>query len=269
MSYGVKAVIFDWAGTMVDFGCLAPVEALVAGFAAEGVPISPAEARADMGRPKRDHVWALLRHPRIADAWTAARAAPPGEADCDRLFGAIEPLLVSAAAQHCDLIPGAATLAQALRARGVRIGSCTGYTRAMMAGILQHAAAAGYAPDAVVCAGETPSGRPSPLMVWKALIELDAWPGGACVKVDDSEVGIEEGLAAGCWTIGVAASGNGVGLGLADYEALADADRRARVARAAAALRGAGAHFVVDTVADLLPVLDKISASILSGQTPA
>ena len=48
-SYPIKAVIFDWAGTMVDFGCMAPVEALVDAFAAHGVTISAADARRDMG----------------------------------------------------------------------------------------------------------------------------------------------------------------------------------------------------------------------------
>ena len=27
--FPVKAVILDWAGTVIDFGCMAPVEALI------------------------------------------------------------------------------------------------------------------------------------------------------------------------------------------------------------------------------------------------
>ena len=68
MSYPIKAVIFDWAGTMVDFGCVAPVEALIDAFAAHGVAISAAEARRDMGRAKHDHVWAILSEPRVTAA---------------------------------------------------------------------------------------------------------------------------------------------------------------------------------------------------------
>jgi phosphonoacetaldehyde hydrolase len=98
-------------------------------------------------------------------------------------------------------------------------------------------------------------------MVWKALIELDVWPASAVVKVDDAEVGMAEGRNAGCWTVGVAASGNGVGLSLAEYEALTEAERRPRVEAAAASLRAAGAHYVIDTVADLPALLDEIAAS--------
>jgi phosphonoacetaldehyde hydrolase len=253
---------------MVDFGCQAPVQALLDVFAARGVALSAEEARRDMGRAKRDHVAALLAYESVATAWAKATGAPPTKADGDAIYLDLEPRMAKAAARFSDLVPGAAGTAAALRARGVRIGSGTGYTRAMMAEILPRAAAQGYAPEVVVCAGETPSGRPSPLMLWKALIELDAWPAGACVKVDDAEVGIAEGRAAGCWSVGVAASGNGVGLSLAEYEALAESDRRARIDSAGASLRAAGAHVIIDSVADLPTALETIEGWIAAGERP-
>jgi len=260
MSYPIKAVIFDWAGTMIDFGCMAPVEALIDAFAAHGVAVTAAQARRDMGRAKRDHVWALLSEPSVAAAWTTA--------DADVIYEALEPLIEAAATRCAVLIPGAAAVAAELAGLGVKIGSGTGYTRQMMSGILPRAAAQGYAPAVVICAGETASGRPAPLMTWKALIELDAWPAQACVKVDDATVGIEEGRHAGCWTIGLAASGNGVGLSLEDYNALAEPDRRQRVAAAAEQLKAAGADYVIDTVADIRPTLDAIAARIVAGERP-
>jgi len=268
MTSPIKAVIFDWAGTMIDFGCLAPVDALIDAFAGERVAISAEEARRDMGRAKRDHVALLLAAPRIADAWRTTHGAPPTAQDGDRVFAALEPLMARAAERRSQLIPGAAAIAAELAAEGVKIGSCTGYTRAMMTPILPLAAAQGYAPAAVICAGETPSGRPSPLMAWAALIELDAWPASACVKVDDAEVGMAEGRAAGCWTIGLAASGNGVGLDLADYQALPELERSARVVVAARSLTEAGADYVVDSVADLRPALTAIASRIAAGERP-
>lgn len=268
MSHSIVAVVFDWAGTMVDFGCRAPVDALLAAFSAEGVEITEAEARKDMGVAKRDHVRALLAAPRVRGAWTLAKGRAPDETDVDRLHDALEPLMRAAAATHCDLIPGAADLAASLRAQGIKVGSSTGYTRTMMTDILPLAAAQGYAPDVVVCAGETAVGRPSPLPMWKALSELKAWPARACVKVDDAEVGVAEGAAAGVWSIGLAGSGNGVGLSLADYAALSPETRAERVARSAAALKAAGADYVIDTIADLPPLLAEISARIAAGDRP-
>lgn len=262
MSFPVKAVVFDWAGTMVDFGCMAPIRALVEVFAAEDFDLSEAEARRDMGKAKLDHVRALLAAPDLAQRWLAAKGAAPGEADVARLYARLEPAMAASAAKSAKLIPGAAQTAADLKALGVRIGSGTGYTREMMAAILPAAAEQGYAPETVVCAGETPSGRPAPLMTWKALIELDAWPADACIKVDDAPVGMAEGKAAGCWTVGLAASGNEMGLDLDAYAALGDDERRTRLAAAEKALRAAGADFVIEDVSQLMPVVHEIAGRI-------
>lgn len=251
MKSRLKAVVFDWAGTMIDFGCRAPVVALCEVFAAAGTPVSEAEARAHMGMAKGDHIRALLAQPRVRAAWLANRGSAPGEQDVDALFDDVGARMRKAANDCAELIPGAAEQAARLRAAGVLIGSCTGYTREMMQDLLPLAAEQGYSPDNLVCAGETPQGRPSPLMVWKNLVELGVWPAASCVKVDDAEVGIAEGLAAGVWTIGVAASGNGVGLSREALDALPPPERATLIAHAREALTKAGAHVVIDTVADL------------------
>ena len=262
MSFPVKAVVFDWAGTMIDFGCMAPVHALVEVFAEEGVALTHEAARRDMGRAKLDHVRALMAYPDVAASWTAAKGEPPSEADIQRIYLDLGPAMDAATARTSILIPGAADTAAALRDLGVKIGSGTGYTRQMMAGILSSAAAQGYAPDMVVCADETPSGRPAPLMTWQALIALDAWPARACIKVDDAPVGIEEGRSAGCWTVGLSASGNGVGLDLEAFTALPAEERERRLAESEAVLRAAGADYVVSDISQLMPVVQDIARRI-------
>jgi phosphonoacetaldehyde hydrolase len=269
MSFPVKAVVFDWAGTMIDFGCMAPVKALVDVFAAEGVALSEAEARRDMGKAKRDHLKAILEDHEVGARWAAARGRAASNGDLDRIYAKLEPAMKAAAGRSARLIPGAAEAAGRLKALGVRIGSGTGYTREMMAEILPAAAEQGYSPEIVVCAGETPSGRPAPLMTWKALIALDAWPANACIKVDDAPVGIEEGRLAGCWTVGLSASGNGMGLDPEALAALAPEERRARLAHAEAELKGAGADFVIEDVSQLLPVVHEIAGRIEAGSAKA
>ena len=249
-------VIFDWAGTMVDFGCRAPIAALVEAFARHGVRLDEPVARADMGKAKADHVRALLARPDVGAAWTAANGAAPGEDDVTALMADLGPLMRDAAAEAAELIPGAAAAVAALRAAGVRVASSTGYTREMMAPVLPKAAAQGYAPDHLVCAGETPAGRPSPLMIYKACAELGVWPLSRVVKVDDAEAGIAEGRAAGCFTVGVSASGNSIGLSRTALAALDPAERRARLDVAAKSLKAAGADLVIETVADLVRALD-------------
>ncbi len=264
----IAAVVFDWAGTMIDFGCLAPVRALQAAFAAEGVEIAEAQARRDMGKAKRDHVVALLADPDVAGAWSARFGKGPTTTDLDRLYRALEPLMLEQAAAHTVLIPGAADAATWLSQRGIKIGSSTGYTREMMAAILPRAAEQGYAPPVVVCAGDTKEGRPSPLPMWKALLELSAYPAWRCVKIDDAVVGVQEGRAAGAWTIGITASGNSVGLGLDDWKSLSESQRRSKISLAEQSLLDAGADYVMATIADLKAVVLEIERRIAANDRP-
>jgi phosphonoacetaldehyde hydrolase len=266
----LKAVILDWAGTVLDHGSRAPMGAFVEVFRRFGVEITIAEARGPMGLAKRDHIRALCDLPRVAAAWRAAHGRAPTEADVDAIHDAFVPLnaQVVTLPEHAALIPGAAQTAAWLRARGLRIGSTTGYTREIMAPLLPLAAAQGYAPDNLVCAGDLPRGRPSALMMYRCFLELDVDPAWACVKVDDTPPGIAEGVAAGCWTVGVALTGNECGLSLAELAACSAEERAAHRARAAWALRAAGAHVVVDGIADLPPVLEEIAARVARGERP-
>lgn len=264
----MKAVIFDWAGTVVDFGSLAPMGAFVETFAEFGVAISIEEARGPMGMAKRPHIAALMALPRIAGAWEAARGHAPGEADIDAVYDVFVPKNTAVAARYSHVISGVADVAAELRAEGLKIGSTTGYTRGIMDEILAQAAAEGFAPDSLVCTGDTSEGRPSPLMIYKTLLDLGIWPAASVVKVDDTEVGIAEGLNAGTWTVGVAVTGNVFGLSKEDTDALSPEDFAARRKVAAGKLEAAGAHYVVDGVASLIPVLHEIEARLAAGERP-
>ena len=158
----IAAVIFDWAGTLVDYGSRAPMGAFVETFAEFGVEITIEEARGPMGMAKRPHIAALCALPRVRAAWATRHGRAPEESDIDALYEVFVPKNVSVAAAYADAIPGAAETLAALKGRGVRVGSSTGYTREIMAQILPRAAAQGVAPESLVCTGDTPDGRPSP-----------------------------------------------------------------------------------------------------------
>lgn len=265
----LKAVVFDWAGTMIDFGSRAPMGVFVEAFAQFGVELSIAEARGPMGMAKRDHIAALMTLPRVADVWLARHGRVPGDDDIDAVYAAFIPMNIAVAADHADLIPGALEAVAWARARGLKIGSTTGYTREIMAPILPIAAAAGYAPDNLVCAGDLAEGRPGPLMMYRTFADLGVHPASSVVKVDDTPPGIGEGRAAGCWTVGVTASGNETGLSLEQWQALGPGARRSACARAATVLTGAGADYLIETVADLPPVLAEIDRRLARGECPA
>lgn len=264
----IEAILFDWAGTVIDFGSRAPVVAMESTFASEAMMVEQDVIRRYMGMAKREHVIAILSERVIGVRWRDAKGADWTEADVDRLMVTLEPAMQSAATQHSQLIPGAAAAVLAAREKGIRIGSTTGYTRTMMTGILPAAAAQGYVPDVTVCAGETALGRPAPLMLWQAMAQLQAWPAGRCVAVDDAPVGIAAGRNAGLWTIGVVASGNGVGMDADAWAALNPAEQAARLDPVIDSFCHVGADFVIQSVADLALALDAIEHAVDAGHHP-
>jgi len=263
-----KAVVFDWAGTVVDFGSLAPMDAFVKLFQRYDVALTVAEARLPMGLPKWDHIRALGALPSIAAQWLQLYGHGFGDADADELYEAFTPMNAASVRWHAELIPGVLQTVAVLRARGLKIGSTTGYNRPIMEVLAPLAEAQGYVPDNLVCAGDLPAGRPSPLMMYRAFADLGVWPPEAVVKVDDTAPGIAEALAAGSWAVGVAVSGNAVGMSLDEWQALAGAEQAALRERAGTELRAAGAHEVVDTVAELLPALERLYQRAVGGERP-
>ncbi len=256
-----KAVVFDWAGTMIDFGSFAPMGVFVEAFRHFGIEATIAEARAPMGAPKRDHIKTMLATPRLSAEWERVHGAPVSDADIDRIYEVFVPMNEKVVAQYATLVPGAARMIAELRARGLRIGSTTGYTRSIMERVFPLAAEQGYAPDNCVCADDLPEGRPGPLQMYQCFIDLRAYPPETVIKVDDTEPGILEGLAAGCMTVGVALSGNHAGLTPEELAALPPEAVAALRDKATVALRSAGVHHVIDTVADLPALINKLETA--------
>jgi phosphonoacetaldehyde hydrolase len=262
----LKALVFDWAGTTVDFGSLAPVRTIEQVFGSFGISLSEDQIRRDMGLAKREHISRILSIAAVGDAWRVLYGRLPAPEDLEEAYRRFVPLQLSTLENYSALIPGVASSVARFRERGLKIGSTTGYTRAVLELLVRSSAKAGYQPDASVSPEEVGSARPGPFMVYENAIRLQVSPLAAIAKIGDTPADIEEGLNAGAWSIGVAATGNAVGLSLAEFEALPADLRQTRVQNARAELEQAGAHYVVDSVADLDVVLDDIDARLKSAE---
>ena len=262
----LQAAILDWAGTVVDHGSRAPMGAFVCAFAQFGVAISIADARGPMGMAKWDHIRAVGRAPAVATAWRARHGREFSEGDVDAIFQVFEPMNVAAVRDHADIIPGAIEAIAALHQRGMKIAGTTGYTRPIMDVLEPLADALGYRPELTVCAGDLPAGRPSPLMMWYAMAKLGVWPAATVVKVDDTAPGIGEGKEAGTWTIGIALTGNAVGLSAEELAAVSPEERARLRVEAATELRDA--DMVIDSIADLPDAVAAIDARLAAGELP-
>jgi phosphonoacetaldehyde hydrolase len=264
----LQAVILDWAGTTVDYGCMAPAAVFIETFKQRGVDVTMAQARAPMGMFKLDHIRAIAQMEPVAAHWQAMYGRPCSEADVEALYHDFLPLQLAVIAQYADVIPGTLDALAAFRQCGLKIGSTTGYTRAIMDQLAPLAARRGYVPDAIVCADEVPAGRPQPWMMFQNAQHLKVYPMAAIVKIGDTVPDIEEGLNAGTWTIGLVKTGNEIGLSEADLNALDPADLKVRLEAGYARLDQAGAHYVVDSLLDVGPVLEEIQARLARGERP-
>lgn len=252
------AVILDWAGTTVDYGSCGPARVFQEIFAAQGVPVTAAEAREPMGRAKRDHIASVSRMPRVAAAWLERHGAACSEADIDRMYAEFLPLQKQVLAGRSGVIPGVPQAIANLRALGCPIGSSTGYTRELMEVVVPIAAEQGYRPDVVCTSDDVPQGRPEPFLNRLVAERLGVGLSPAVFVVDDTPVGIEAGLRAGCTTVAVSKTGNMLGLDEAEVSGLSANDLAARLQLIEADFRGLGAHHVIESVADLPALIARL-----------
>lgn len=262
---GIQAVIFDWAGTTVDFGCMAPASVFQKVFEEEGVTATVTQARGPMGLYKRDHLKAMVSEPEICNQWISVHGRAPTDSDIDRMFHRYIPLQLACIAEHAALISGAEETVSYIRAKDWKIGSTTGYTEEMVA-IMTELLGDSYRPDSIVTSDMVKRGRPHPDMIWKNLYNLGAAP-SRTVKVDDSIPGLIAARNAGCWAVYVAHSGNEVGLTEEAFYSLSDKERKALTDPAEA--KGAGiAHYTIGTIAELPSILEEIDQKLKSGLLP-
>lgn len=264
----VRLVVFDWAGTVIDFGSCAPVAAFVEVFAERGVTVSHAEARRPMGTHKRDHLLAMLGAPAIQKRWRAKYGQLSTTADVDAMYHDLMPKQLAAIATHSDLTPGLLECVAALRQRGLFLGGTTGYFREAALRCLEAARQQGFRPDANVCADDVPAGRPAPWMVYRVMEQVGVFPTAAVLKVGDTRVDVEEGRNAGCWSVAVTASSNEMGLTLAEFMGLAPEERAQRLADVRKRFLDWGAHAVVDWLHELPGVVTEVEARLGRGETP-
>jgi phosphonoacetaldehyde hydrolase len=264
----LEAVIFDWAGTTVDCGSMAPVKALVKLFAAQGIQLSDADARRDMGLFKKDHIRRILALPHVNCEWRKRTGQPASEDNVEALFRDFGRVQMDILEEHSRLIDGVANVSEELRRRGIKLGSTTGYPRPMLDLLITRAAEQDYRPDISLCPEDVGGGRPLPWMCLRIALDLRLSSTAVAMKIGDTTSDIEEGLNAGMWTLGVTATGNEVGLSAAELATLPPGDRQQRLERAANSLKAAGAHYVVDSVAAIEPVIDQINQRLAAGERP-
>lgn len=261
----LRAVILDWDGCIVDHGSRASALTMIELFRRHGVQVDMPQVRATMGLGQRAQLEALADMDQVALQWEQIHGVYPTQRDVYNLYEEFIPLQTACMADYGKPLPGALEAIKSLRGLGMLIGTTTSFTSDMLRILGAESIRSGFVPDVSICADHVPSGRPHPWMCLKAAIEMRRYPMEAIVKVGDTIPDIEEGLNAGMWTIGIAKTGNEVGLDEAELELLSEGDRDARVINAREKLSRAGAHYVADSLEDVPQIVELINRRLADG----
>ena len=266
----VQALILDWSGTTADAYVLAPAVVFVEVFKRQSVKISMKEARGPMGLRKDLHIKALTEVDEIKERWKNVHGNYPDQCDVDRMFADFVPLQLDCLRDYTTLLPGVAEVTQRLQKQGIKIGSTTGFVRSMVDILEEDAAKQGYKPDASVAGDEVINGaRPSPHMVFKNLDMLNITPIHSVIKVDDTVSGVGEAVNAGCWGVGVVRYSNYMNVDTADEgKNLSEDEIAKRCAETRDILQRAGAHYVIDSLANIEPIIEDVNQRLSRGEKP-
>lgn len=266
----VKLVILDWAGVTLDYGCYAPAVVFIEVFRRKGIDISMEQARGPMGRYKRDHIKCILEwYPDVSAKWRKKHGRDWTDEDVEDMFeNLFKPMQLEVIRNYSKLIPGILETVEWMRERGIKIGSTTGYFKEAAQINLEEAIKQGYKPDATFCSDDVPAGRPRPWMVVRNMMETNVFPPSAVVKVDDTTVGVEEGLNAGTWAVGVSKTGTLVGLNEDEVKQINPSKLRAMIEVANDKHRRSGAHYVIEDISQLPQVILEIEERLKRGEKP-
>ena len=259
MSRKIEAVIFDWAGTTVDYGCFAPVQAFTEVFKEFGVTPTMEEVRKPMGMLKIDHIRTMLSMERIQQCWQEKYGRPSSEEDVKKMYAVYETKLFSVLDQYADPKPYVLEAVKELRAKGIKIGSTTGYTDKMMNIVTKCAEQNGYKPDVWVSPDSVGlKGRPYPYMIFKNMQELEVLSVANVLKVGDTISDIREGKNAGVLSIGVIEGSSELGLAEEEYEALSKEEKDILCKKVKKSFFEAGADEVILNMSELNDYIEAI-----------
>jgi phosphonoacetaldehyde hydrolase len=265
----LQAVIFDWSGTTVDFGCFASARVFIEVFRLKGIEITMAEARGPMGMEKCHHIRLIALYPRVAAQWKALYGRECNEQDIEEMFKIYMPIQLSLIEKYSALIPGLREALKVVRSMDMKIGSTTSYNKEIMEKLTNSATRQGYTADSVVCSDDVSEGRPAPYMAHKNAENLGISHMQACLKIGDTIPDIKEGKNAGMWSVGVVISGNKMGLSPLELCSIESEELEIRKQLVKKDYFDAGADYVISSLAELKELIYNINQRLAVGEKPA
>lgn len=201
----VRACIFDLGGTIVDKYSRTPFISLKKCFKKRNILLDDKLIFKDMGMHKLDHIKEILKDPYIRVDWKNKFGKFPEKGvDELKIFEDFNKIQKINTEDYLDIIPETRRTIEYLNNRRIKIGATTGFNKEITDLVSKKLNDNKIFIDSYVSSTclEKPS-RPAPYMVMENMNRLNINNPKSIIKVDDTQVGIEEGKNAGCVTVGV------------------------------------------------------------------
>lgn len=256
----IEAVIFDWAGTTVDYGCFAPVQAFQNAFEAYGLHPTFDEIRQPMGMLKIDHIKTMLDMDSLKKEFQTVYQRSYTDADIHQIYHIFEKELMKGIDKHTKIKPYVIETVQKLRDMGIKIGSTTGYTDMMMKPVLESAKEQSYQPDCWYSPDATNHfGRPYPYMIFKNMMSLNIASVHHVLKVGDTVSDIKEAVNAGVYAVGVIEGSSLMGYSEEEYQLLSPTKKEKAVAKVKQIYVDNGVNAVILNLSELPQLIETLS----------
>ena len=212
-----------------------------------------------MGIAKIDHVREMLKMDRLSAMWREVHGRDYDEDDVHKIYELSEKLIIDIVGDFAVPKPYVLETIEALRHRGIKIGSTTGYNDDMMEIVASAAARNGFVPDVHFTpdsAGKI--GRPYPSLIYQNMMALKVKSVNGVIKVGDTVADIIEGKNAGVTIIDVVEGSSILGYSLDEYEALTEIEKGLAKEQVVHIYEDCGADYIIDDMRGLIDVIDEI-----------
>ena len=271
----IKACIFDLGGTIVDKYSLTPIIAFRNAFLKHKIILPKHSIINYMGMNKKEHIQKIIENDNVKDQWLERNNIEFGDEDIDNIYNDFKEIQKGYTIENMKIIPQTWKCINELQNRGIQIGVTTGFDKEQMNLVRLLLERNNIMLDNYVSSTCLESlGRPHPSMIIENMYKFDIDDPREVIKIDDTTVGIKEGLNAGCWTVGVSRWSVNM-----DVDTIEEANKMNSVIANATGdnysdnyyklvkkrimskskLEKSGAHYVIETLLGLPNIIDEIN----------
>ena len=258
----IKLCVFDLGGTIVDKYSLSPFLSLKNAFKQNGIHINNSLLFKDMGKNKFDHINLILNDKYVSRNWLLKHGSYPGIKECEHVFSQFNEIQLKQGLKDIRILPETKQCFDLLGGNNILTAATTGFNKDITMKIKDKLTEKDiYIHKYVSSTCLNKPSRPFPHMINHIMDELNVGEPNSVIKIDDTDVGIKEGMNAGCITVGVAKWS--INMKMKTYEEayiLTEEEYNERLKYSRFSLNEAGADYVIDSLTELYPIIHKINS---------